>query len=134
MRRVSKVEGVVQLLELYENSTHFLLVLERPCPCQDLFDFITQKQALNEHLARNFMNQILKMVEGIHEAGVVHLDIKDENMLVEVNTGRLRLIDFGSAELLNDGNYTDFHGNHIMLIKYLFLIKALFPVLPGMLH
>lgn len=110
MRRVAKVDGVIRLLEVYENSENFLLVLERPHPVQDLFDYITEKEVLSEDTARCFMHQILKMVRDIHNAGVVHLDIKDENLLVEVKTGRLRLIDFGSGDLLRPGNYNEFLG------------------------
>lgn len=114
LRKVQQVRGVAQLIDFYEKPESFALVLERPGDrCVDLFDHITQQGALEEEVARKYMRQILTTVIQLHSVGVVHRDIKDENILVDLAKGTVKLIDFGSGALIRNGPYTTFEGTRV---------------------
>ena len=110
LHSVQNVDRVIKLLNFYERNDSFIYVMERPNDCKDMFDFINENKYLEENLARQFFHQIVQTVLACHSMGIIHRDIKDENILVETVTQKLKLIDFGSGALVKEEAYTDFHG------------------------
>ena len=107
MQRVNDVPGVIKLITYFDTSDSFYVVMER-FNSKDLFDFITDQGPLPEHMTRELFMQLVDTVIKCHEKGVVHRDIKDENILIDVNTFKIKLIDFGSGALLQE---VQVHGN-----------------------
>ena len=102
LAKLKHIPGVIDILDYYEETDVFGIIMEKPESCMDLFDFINKNEILTEALAKDFFLQIVSTVSDIQNCGLVHGDIKAENIIIDLQTGLLKLIDFGHSSLLTD--------------------------------
>lgn len=111
LRKVrSSCSAIIRLLNWFELPHSFVLVLERPEPSQDLSDFIRKRRFLPEDVARDIFLQVLVAVRHCHSCGVLHRDIKPKNIIINLATREIKLIDFGCSTFLRETVYTKFSG------------------------
>ena len=101
---------IIRMLDYFEDKTHFYIVMEKPEKYIDLFDYITQKGVVSERSARFLFRQILDSIQYCHAMGVVHRDIKDENILIDLQNHHIKLIDFGSGTFYSEELFTEYEG------------------------
>ncbi|NWZ16900.1 PIM3 kinase, partial [Agelaius phoeniceus] len=102
--------GVVQFLDWFEVLKGFVLVMEHPQRCQDLWYFLHKRWFLTEPMARGLFRQVLEAVRPCSSRGVLHCHIKAENVLVHLAMGKAKLINFGCGTILQDTFYTRMSG------------------------
>jgi serine/threonine protein kinase len=112
LQQVADVPGVIRLLDYFETSNMFYIVMER-FTGHDLFDFISECGTLTEDVARDIFGQVVDTIFSCQARGVLHGDIKDKNILINLETGLLKLIDFGSGSRLHSGIYTTYEGTRV---------------------
>jgi serine/threonine protein kinase len=92
-------DGVCQLLEVCEDESNMYLVLEH-IEGHELFDEIGTNGLGDEQASQEIMRQVLEALSHCHERGVVHMDVKPENIMIggQRKAGEppvAKLIDFG---------------------------------------
>jgi len=91
--KVLRHQNICKLLQVVETDSKIFMVLEY-CPGGELFDYIVDRERLNEDESRAFFRQIVAAVAYIHQSGYAHRDLKPENILIDEDQ-HLKLIDFG---------------------------------------
>ncbi|NWS45112.1 HUNK kinase, partial [Probosciger aterrimus] len=97
--------NIAQLLDILETENSYYLVMEL-CPGGNLMHKIYEKKRLEEHEARKYIRQLILAVEHLHRAGVVHRDLKIENLLLDEDNN-IKLIDFGLSNCAGILGYSD---------------------------
>lgn len=73
------------------------------CTNGSLLDFLTTAGTISEKLSKEYFRQLIAAIEYCHGKGVVHRDIKCENLLFDGNY-TLKLVDFGFARKFKKGD------------------------------
>lgn len=97
--------NITQLLDILETENSYYLVMEL-CSGGNLMHKIYEKKRLEEHEVRKYIRQLILAVEHLHRAGVVHRDLKIENLLLDENNN-IKLIDFGLSNCAGILGYSD---------------------------
>ncbi|KAG7319637.1 hypothetical protein KOW79_016780 [Hemibagrus wyckioides] len=107
---------VIKLLEWFETPKGFLLVMERPQNFINLQQFRRGLEGrMSEDVARIIMRKIIQALIHCRECGVLHLDVKEHNILVNPETLDLKLTDFSQARLIYSRTYRAFGGPPVFL-------------------
>ncbi|XP_060897943.1 NUAK family SNF1-like kinase 2 [Labrus mixtus] len=94
---------IITIYEVFENKDKIVIVMEYASR-GDLYDYICDKRSISEREARHFFRQIVSAVHYCHQNGIVHRDLKLENILLDGN-GNVKIADFGLSNLYRGDEY-----------------------------
>ncbi|KAI9250786.1 kinase-like domain-containing protein [Sporodiniella umbellata] len=96
-----KHDNIIQLKDVIEDADSIFLVMELAHQViMDIVPHATTQPYSNQQCKRYF-EQILDSVDYLHQRGVIHGDIKSENIML-TNQNTVKLIDFGNAAHISD--------------------------------
>ena len=103
--------NIIQLLYFFKDEVDLNLVLD--FVPETMYGVIQQhrrnEQTVPSLCIKLYMYQLFRSLAYIHANGVCHRDIKPQNILVNPETGELKLCDFGSAKVLVKGERNKSH-------------------------
>lgn len=95
--------GIVKLEGAYESKEVVHVVMEQ-LHGGELFDLVQQREYLSHHETADIAVQLLKALSHLHSEGIVHRDVKLENVMIEgQNSSSIKLIDFGYSKAIPSG-------------------------------
>jgi len=90
-------KNIVDLYESLESNDTRYIVMEL-VKGSDLFDISSVLGAIRPGVAGAIIGQLISAVAYLHSLGIVHNDIKMENVVVDYHENMVKLTDFGSAK------------------------------------
>ena len=101
METLSKSKNIVKIFETYETKKHICIVMEYIC-AGDLLTYIKKRSKLTEPVAKFIFKQIILGIKHIHDNGIIHRDIKLDNILLDLDNN-IKICDFGVSRKINIG-------------------------------
>lgn len=114
LKACQHIDGVVKLLDSFVDGSNLILIMPRIEHCVDLFEFLRHNRLMEDRAKRMF-SRLVKTVSQIFEEGFIHRDIKLENIILNLDTDELTLIDFGAATQVSDEPFRKMLGTKIYL-------------------
>ncbi|WP_414528278.1 tetratricopeptide repeat protein [Nodularia chucula] len=90
-------DRIPQLLAYFEEDAQFYLVQEF-IPGHDLSQELTPGKILSQAEVTSLVEEILSILEFVHQQKVIHRDVNPHNLLRREEDGKLVLIDFGAVK------------------------------------
>jgi serine/threonine protein kinase len=90
---------IVQLYELHRDEKNYYLAMEL-IEGGELLRHLIESGPYSEGLAASFLRQFAEAICFVHDNGLVHADLKPENLLLSSNDmeqAKLKVVDFGCA-------------------------------------
>ena len=91
--------NIIKTYKISENNKNYYIIMEY-CDGGELFNYIVEKEKLDENEASMFFYQLINALEYIHSLGIAHRDLKPENLLL-IENKIIKIIDFGLSNYFN---------------------------------
>lgn len=92
---------IVRLYEYFETVKHILFVIEIAAG-GDLLNFVRKRRQLKEDMAKSLFKQLICGLHYCHSKGILHRDIKLDNILLSANV-EVKICDFGVSKVIRRG-------------------------------
>ncbi|GAB1542542.1 hypothetical protein NUACC21_52160 [Scytonema sp. NUACC21] len=99
LQQLGEHNQIPTLLAYFEENNYLFLV-QQYIDGQNLFKELQQVGTYSESNIRELLLDLLPVLQFIHKRGVIHRDIKPQNIIRRSSDGRLVLIDFGASKQL----------------------------------
>lgn len=97
--------NIVKLYEVIDTESTMYLVMEYAAG-GEVFDYLVEHGRMKEKDARLKFRQIVSAVEYCHACGVIHRDLKAENLLLDSDMN-IKIADFGFSNVFDPGDKLD---------------------------
>ncbi len=110
LKQLGHHNQIPELIACFEENERFYLVQEfveghaltAELPTNNNFSYFW-----NENEVIKLLMDVLEILDFVHSNGVIHCDVKPENLIRRVSDGKLVLIDFGSIQPVDFGTDTE---------------------------
>ncbi|RPA77158.1 kinase-like protein [Ascobolus immersus RN42] len=122
LNKLAHVERVIKLWDSEINDRKQCLLMLMECGETDLAKLLSEKNnardaRLDIHFVRYYWKEMLECVKAVHEVNIIHSDLKPANFLLV--QGRLKLIDFGIANAIQDDTVNVHRESQVGTVNYM---------------
>jgi serine/threonine protein kinase, bacterial len=104
LERLGNHDQIPRLLAYFDDSLEFYLVQEF-IEGHTLSEELVSGETWTEAQVIQLLDEILNILEFVHQQGVIHRDIKPDNIIRRRSDNKLVLVDFGAVKQLRAGAY-----------------------------
>ena len=101
LKKLRSHKNIIKYFEHFENEKHFFIVMENICG-GNLLNAINKMSKFSESMAKNIFKQLIETIKYLHSIGIVHRDIKPDNILLDLDS-TIKLCDFGVSKEVKEG-------------------------------